>query len=244
MLLQTFTSFFTNPVKLTIFLASFMLALMVFVKIRKTENIKHKILLTYLHLFLLFFPLVFFAFNLSCDMGLLNGFIYHCGIALTKIAIYGITASIILVMVLGYFVIPGVYKKRSREIRGNAINTTIKKYAKKLKISLPRLYLLNLAKPVAFSTKNMIFLSAGLTSLLTKKELEAVLLHELSHIKNRSSVLKLSRLLLKFSPFSNFITLNKELSNEEIKADATVIRIQGTKKYLNSAKLKVSKYCS
>ncbi|MEW6062821.1 MAG: M48 family metalloprotease [Nanoarchaeota archaeon] len=242
MLVQSIITFFSEPSKLVTFVISLSLAVVVFAKIRKTKSIKNKILLTYLHLFLLFFPLIFFAFSLSCDMGLLNGFIYHCSIALTKIIIYGAIASMIGVMILGYLIIPKLYQKKAKEIKNNVINETIKKYAKRLKISMPKLYLINLAKPLAFSTKNMVFLSAGLTNLLTKKELEAVLLHELSHIKNSSSMLKLSKFLIRFSPFSNFTVFNEELNKEEVIADSIAIKLQGTQKYLNSAKIKINKY--
>ena len=79
--------------------------------------------------------------------------------------------------------------------------------------------------------------------LYSKKELEAVLLHEIGHIKHHSGWLKLSTYLQRLaSPFSVFVDLNSALSRSEQEADSFAIKIQGTSRYLNRAKQRVNEF--
>jgi Zn-dependent protease with chaperone function len=86
-----------------------------------------------------------------------------------------------------------------------------------------------------------IVLSSGLIKDLSKKELEAVILHELYHQK-RSHVLlfllaETSRSLLFFVPVIGTLVNNIKLKSE-IRADDYAAEFQGTKKYLRMALVK------
>ena len=86
-----------------------------------------------------------------------------------------------------------------------------------------------------------IFVSKKLLSILNRKELEAVLLHELAHISSKSSVFKVSAFLMNFSPLSIFNSFGGDLTLEEKKADEFVIKMQKTNRHLLSAKRKMEK---
>lgn len=134
---------------------------------------------------------------------------------------------------------------KSSEIKNNSLNNLLKKWTKHFRISQPTIYLLNESTPMAYSITNIkpaVFLSVGLLEILNKKELEAVLLHELYHIKNKSSIWKFSLNQIKmFSPLSSFSSIRKSIDNEEREADLFAMKIQGTNRFLSSAKNKINK---
>ena len=73
--------------------------------------------------------------------------------------------------------------------------------------------------------------------------MQAVLLHELYHIKNKSSIWKFSLNQIKrFSPLSYFSSIRKSINNEERDADLFAIKVQGTKRFLQSAKKKINQF--
>ncbi|ANF22181.1 M48 family metallopeptidase [Thermococcus piezophilus] len=82
----------------------------------------------------------------------------------------------------------------THEIRGNYITLErseipwlydgIAKMAKKAKLSMPRVYILDDYIPNAYSFKDTIVLSLGLFEVLDQDEILAVAAHELGHIKN------------------------------------------------------------
>ena len=100
--------------------------------------------------------------------------------------------------------------------------------------------------PMAYSITNIkpsIFLSVGLCELLNKKEREAVLLHELYHIKNNSSFWKFSMSNMKmFSRLSSLSSIKTSLEREEKDADLFAINVSGTDRFLNSAKQKINNF--
>ena len=65
----------------------------------------------------------------------------------------------------------------------------IAELAKKAKITMPKVYLLDDYIPNAYSFGNTIVLSLGLFEVLDKDEIMAVAAHELGHIKNRDTKL-------------------------------------------------------
>ncbi len=69
----------------------------------------------------------------------------------------------------------------------------VKNISSKLKISTPKIFTFKSAEPRAFSVdgfRKAVFLSDNLVSKLSKKDLSAVLLHELYHLKRRSGAWK------------------------------------------------------
>ncbi len=110
------------------------------------------------------------------------------------------------------------------------------------------MFYINSARPYAYSLKTIkgaIFISVGLFEILSKKEIQAVILHELYHIKQRSSFYKFSTNFLKtFSITPSFLNLNKSLQQEEKSADRFAIKTQKTSKHIKQAKKKISLFYS
>jgi len=140
------------------------------------------------------------------------------------------------VFIGGVVIIPRIYKKSARELS----LPLFKKLCKQTGINAT-LFLIDKAKPVAFTIGTKVFMSVGLSELLSKKELEAVLLHELHHVCARSSWSKFSAIFVRaFSPIAWFSPYSIE--HEEQAADAFAVEIQQTDKYVNSAKIKVDSF--
>jgi len=85
-------------------------------------------------------------------------------------------------------------------------------------------------------------MSVGLLDVLNKKEVEAIILHELAHIKNRSSILKVSNLIFKFSPLSIIAKFNGDTNSEEKRTDEFAIKMQKTRRYIDSSKRKLDRF--
>jgi len=234
--------FFLEPWKLSIFLGSFLIAFFFIKKIKNSKEINKKLKYIYLHIFFLISPIVFFIFFNGCES------IYaKCNKPAVVLGILVISAitSLILVLLTAPFLILKYYRKKSFNANNNLLNI-VKKYSETLSIKQLRLFILDSAKPKAFSFSyffNAVFLSVGLIELLNYNELKAVILHELSHIKQRSPLLKFSSLLLKISsPLAGFSSLISELDKHEDEADKLAISIQNTNKHMLSAKRKIRNY--
>ncbi len=235
--------FFFDPVKLVIFIASILTAVYFLNIVRKTKEINKKLKFIYAHIFFLVSPVVFFIFFNGCES------IYaRCnkpGVILGIIAISAIT-SLLFVLVIAPFFILKYYKNKSISIQNKRIINLVDTYSKKLEIKEPRVFILDSAKPRAFSFTyffNAIFLSVGLIEILKFNELKAVILHELSHIKQRSPLLKFSSLVLRMlSPLAGFSSLKKDIDFHETEADKFVVKAQNTKKHLLNAKNKIRNY--
>lgn len=183
--------------------------------------------LVYAHLVFLLAPLLAFAIKLSCTMSFVQGLLSLCTMAVAQFFAYLIPIAATTTIILSLWIIPLLYKRHydAVEIKSEIVG------------SKSRIYLLDTAKPIAFSTRKNIFVSVGMHELLSSKELEAVLLHELGHIKNNSSAAKLSWLLSRFT-IARF-SFQKKLEENESKADDYAIKMQGSERFLNSAKRKV-----
>ena len=167
-------------------------------------------------------------------MGFVNNLSSLCTKLLAKFVIYFLPALIVLSFFVGYFFIPKMYKK-------NAQKHESKQFAQLCRLVKTRaeLFVIDKAIPTAFSLGKSVFVSVGMHELLSRKELEAVLLHELAHIKANSAWHKFSSSIVHvFSPIAWFSGSNC-VEHEELMADAFVIKMQGTKKFLTSAKKKI-----
>lgn len=231
-------------IKIVLSIGSILLSSLLFVlsqKINRTVTIKFALI--YSHIITLIFPLVLLTTHSAC-----GAFCFSCYNNPINLIGIALPTTLILSTITGFIVIPLLFtfKNKEIEIKSNWMNSFLKLYSKKLKIKIPKLYATNTAKPKAFSLKGYktaVFLSIGLLEILNKKEIEAVLIHELAHIKNATSNLKVITNIFKiFSPFSMLYSFNEDLNKEEKRADSLVIKYQKTSKHLINAKRKLNKY--
>ncbi|MBI4162444.1 MAG: zinc metalloprotease HtpX [Candidatus Aenigmarchaeota archaeon] len=121
---------------------------------------------------------------------LLVGYIF-AGIA-------GATIALVLALLLNFvsywysdsFVLK-LYKAKKYE--NKKIQAIIEKIAKKAEIPVPPLYIVDMKVPNAFATgrspkHSAVAVTKGLMDTLTDEEIEGVLAHEMSHIKNRDTL--------------------------------------------------------
>lgn len=238
------SGFLLDSGRFPIMLISISLAVVMFVLLRKMNfSTKSKVLLVYGHLTFLFFPVVLYSTHIGCGV-----LCMPCHNNIFHLISYAIPTTLVASTLAGFIAIPVLYSFSSKRImiKSKWINNFIKRHSKRMNIKKPRLYSMDDAKPFAFSFKSFIsaiFVSVGLMEILNKEEIKAVLLHELSHIKQKSSILKLSGQILRFfSPLSLLAGFHNDSSIEEKKADDFVVEIQGTRKYLLSAKEKLNEY--
>jgi len=238
--------FFQSPIKTGIVIISIALSLLFFflLIIKKDLKLNKKIAYTYSHLFFLIFPFIFYFFFRGCET-----YFSYCN-KLKPILIMIVLTTIfafIMSLLIAPFLFMRRYLRKSYSSDDRFISNSINKYSEKLNIKKPTIYLFDSGKPIAFSfyskLKSKIFISIGLLELLKKKEIEAVLLHELVHIKNKSSLFKFSAYFFRFlSPLAMFVSMNKDLNKEERRVNKEVIRMQKKDKYINSAKRKISAF--
>ena len=242
-LLEVVGSFFSSPLNVSLSLISIILALLVFLKLRdESLSQKRRVGLVYLHLAFLFTPLALMALSISCSAASIA-----CAVTLTQLLLYAIPIIIIGTVIAGFLFLPRVYE-RSAIAAAKQTQDFVDREAKRLKLSrTPRVYSVDSGKPFAYSLsffKPRIFMSVGMQEVLSKKELEAVLLHELAHVKNASTWFKFSSSILKaFSPFAAMRNFGFSVAAEEKKADEYAIGRKKTARHLNSAKRKVSLDC-
>ncbi len=243
MILGCFAGFVIDADKLLLMASSFSLALiMLFILHKFKLSTKAKVGLIYGHLIFLFFPFAVLTTNVACSVGCMP-----CASNLGNLVALALPTTLIFSTIASFFVIPGFYMffNRRAEIRNIKILRFVKEYSKG---NTPKVYLIDNANPVAFSFRSfkpIIFISAGLIELLNKKEIEAVLLHELSHLKRKASILTMSTSLLRFfSPLSfPLLTRFHHDSNlEEMRADRFATRMQKTDRHIISAKRKIDEF--
>ena len=234
------STFLSDPITVSLSVFFFVASFLCIQKVNsKGVSLFQKSLFGYIHFLTLLFPLHYFFFSLTCA---LEG---NCTFSSTLS--YSLIASVTIATILAFFLIPYllVHLQKPTQIGKSTLSSFLKKVSKKEHIKMPSLFLLHISKPTAFSFSffsSSIFFSVGLSDILSAKELQSVLLHELWHVKERSSFLKSAVFLLRFSPFSKFSTLKNELSKEEKNADIFAAKIQKNRKYLLLAKKKINQY--
>ncbi|MEK6982113.1 MAG: M48 family metalloprotease [Candidatus Micrarchaeota archaeon] len=199
-------------------------------KIAKANGIRSKIKWSYPLVFSFLFLISYFAFSMTCHAS-----VPFCT---SHAAFYSIPLSIIGSVLFGYVLLPKAYLFLSKTF-----------ISKKLSLELPSyvpVYIANSGKPFAYSYKGFgkwIVISQAMIDILTKKELQAVLLHEYGHLLNNSSIYKGTSWAYSKVPIIQAFFNPRVLENEEEnRADLFSIKTQGTKRYLNAAKRKVKDY--
>jgi Zn-dependent protease with chaperone function len=236
--------FVIDPGTFSLILISLSLAVISLYVLKKHSfSIKSRTLLIYGHLTFLFFPFILYGTHVGCGV-----LCMPCYENVLHLVSYVLPTTLIASTLAGFVALPTLYTVSSKKmmIKNKPISDFVKKNSKKINIKIPRIYAIDNVKPMAFSFRSYIsaiFLSVGLMEILNKKETEAVLLHELAHIKQKSSILKLSDHILRFfSPLSLLSGFHHDSSKDEKEADDFVIRVQGTDKYLFAAKGKINEY--
>lgn len=224
-------------------IASLIISLLLFLQLNsRSFSKKQRIFLVYLHLAFLFAPLVFLALSISCQASSIA-----CAVTITQFVLYSIPVVLILTVIAGFILLPRYYTQSGLKAH-EQLQEFVNKEAKQLKLEkTPSVYSIDSGKPSAFTLgffNPRIFVSVGMQEVLSKKELESVLLHELAHVKNASTWFKFSSSVLRvFSPFTALRGFGFSVDAEEKSADAYARSRQKTSKYLNSAKRKASFDC-
>jgi len=230
MIWESTVSFVTDPAKMLIVVVSVLLSITALLAWKKYN----KPSLLYAHLFFVLSPIFYFALSVNCSLKLVQGLLSWCTALFAKFVLYLLPPLMALSFIAGYIVLPHLYKRIGKPLSLKAF----KELCKLTGINAD-LFLIDRAEPVAFTLGRRVFVSVGMFELLSGKELEAVLLHELHHVKARSSWGKFSSNFVRlFSPVAWFSAGSVE--KEECLADAFAVRVQRTSSYLKSAKRKVS----
>jgi len=92
-----------------------------------------------------------------------------------------------------------------------------------------------------FFSRSTILISPSTLEIFSKSELEAAIVHELSHLKHDAVAIRLTRWLSLLSLFScNAFALLLDMESREMRADNTAIKIVGDSQTLAKALVKVS----
>lgn len=229
-----FVDLATNPLKISVAAAGWSTSVAVLLWARRTANPNRKLRLLGLHLALVFFPLVFAALTWECGM-----FMAEC---LPMLSIPLLPLAFGLLFTAGYMALPRAYRwvHRHHCVDDPGLARFVQENAVRLNIRTPNLYYLDTARPTAHTftgSHPSVFVSVGLLELLDRKEIEAVLLHELSHIRNHSSLRAFVARLLPWT--APALAFGDETDPEEERADRVAGEMQGTVRYIESAKSKV-----
>lgn len=218
--------------KVALLIISLSLAVVSLLVAYKSVDSRRKLILLRMNMFFLFAPLIFIALTWECGMSLLS-----C--EPMKILV-SLPVTILVAYLAGNILLPLLYTKtlNVKSLNHAFINKLTKTLGTKL-----QLYSIDKQEPVAFARslhKPSIYISIGLIDLITRKELEAVLLHEAYHIKVRSPELKFSSIFSKFvSPLSWLYNVE---TDDELEADEFAISVQGTRRYIKSARKKIKSF--
>ncbi len=244
MIVGCFAGFVIDADKLFLIASSVSLAVITLLALKKFNlSTKAKVGLIYGHLIFAFFPFVILTTDAACGIACMP-----CANSLARLVALAFPTTLLFSTAAAFFVIPGFYMffSRKSETENTHIIRFVRSHSRKLRAKMPKIYIIDNAKPVAFSFRSfkpMMFLSAGLVDLLNKKELEAVILHELGHLKRKASVLTMSFSLFRvFSPFSLLARFHHDSDEEELYADKLAVRLQKTGRHLKSAKIKIDEF--
>ncbi len=231
-------AFLQNQLNLSLTLISFLLALLILLILRDPSlNFRKRSMLIFVHLSLISFPLVLLADSLTCLSAGLD-----CPVTLARFGLVLFPISIIISILLGTLLLPNFFMFGT--LKNRKLTEYVRAEARRLGIRFDSVRVFDDQKPVAYSVGGIfpaIFVSVGMLDVLSRKEMEAVLLHELNHLALNAPTLKtFSSILKSFSPFARAIPVSF-VSPAEESADGYAIRRQRTNTYLERAKRKVEK---
>src|SRR3989344_1816726 len=233
--------FMADPVKVGVALLSVFLSFSAYLLLANVKQGRARSLLVYSHLFFLVLPLSLLLLTMACQLPYFN-----CD----GTRIYGaaIPLSMAGTILFGLISLPWMYGRSLGARRAGAeVQCTVDALAANSGMKSPSAYVFDYASPKAFTFSGIrgsrIFLSAGMLELFTKKELEAVLLHELSHIRSGGALFKLSSSLSRiFSPIALLMPSVGAFEDEGQRADEFAVERQGTARHLKAAKRKADEF--
>lgn len=197
----------------------------------KGQSMRSRLTWSYPLAFSLLFLLTFFAFSMMCHESV--------PICSEHALMYSIPAAILGSLLFGYILMPNIYLAWNRAAPSDL--------GRLLPGPVP-VYIADKGEPFAFShggISRWIVVSQGMIDILSRKELEAVLLHEYGHLSGNSSFYRISGYLYSKVPLLHAFFDGRALEDEEErKADAFAASRMGTSRYVNSAKRKLEHYFS
>jgi heat shock protein HtpX len=171
------------------------------------------------------------------------GWILITGVSFTIAAIQGITSYCFSDIIIGK-----LHRTKSLELsQSDPLVFLLTNLSRKAEVSIPDIKLIESSKPQIFSTgrraRSCIYVSVGLLETLTDEEIEAVLAHEIAHISNGDSIIKVFASSVKLATAFNLLGFLIEPSisrNLEFLADENGAWLSGKPRALISALLKLS----
>jgi len=194
----------------------------------------------YAHLTVLFLPLLVFAVSLNCTLPFATSLLSLCTLVLTQVIILLIPTAALTAIIFGYALMP-VWIRWHYSAKPISLSTLVKPANRAKSRDGIKGFILDTGAPLAFAARNAVFISVGMIELLTPKETEAVVLHEIGHIKRGSSWAKFSIAVGRYlSPLVRYWA--PSLIDEEAAADEYSAQIQGTWKHITTARRKVEEF--
>ena len=134
----------------------------------------------------------------------------------------------------------------AEQCNNQAIRSLIHAVSDELGIKPPRIFIAQgIPNAFVFGYPITLVLSKSLLSLLTKKELEMTIRHELSHIKNKDIIIKpalqMLRIFLFFNPFVH-IAVHRMIQEREVMADVVSFSNKKDKITFMEALIKIEEY--
>ncbi|MBI4146216.1 M48 family metalloprotease [Candidatus Woesearchaeota archaeon] len=189
--------------------------------------------LLFAHLVFVLSPLFYIALSVNCSMKFVEGLLAWCTFVFAKAILYVLPFALSFALIGGVFILPRAYRFVGKPLDSALFNKLLRKTG-----IVAELFLINKGVPQAFTLGKRVFVSVGMFDVLSQKELEAVLLHELHHVKSGASWNKFSHGIVRaFSPIAWFSS--SSVAREEMAADSFAARVQKTWKFVRCARNKV-----
>jgi|GEM_PF-3086024 len=236
--LNAATRFFQDGTNVTLITASLVAAAALLVLSRNLGvSAKIRSGLMHAHLAFLLFPLVFFATTLNCQQAGL------CEVGITQTLLYVIPLTLALGLVFGLLVVPFLHRLRAMPEAGKW-QQYVNEQAKDMGLRrTPDVFVIDSGRPEAYSTGGLrpaIFITVGIAEALSHRQMQAVLLHELAHVREGSYALKPITQLLQAVYPDPIVAPRAMTEEEERKADAYAASVQKTDIHLLRAKRKLT----
>lgn len=232
------TRFFQDGTNVTLIAASLLAALTLLLFSRNLAlSTKVRSNLMHAHLAFLLFPLIFFATTLSCQQAGL------CEVGITQTLLYVIPLSLVAALAFGLLVVPLLHRSKSRPEQGRWQRFVDRQSQAVGLRRTPDVRIVDSGRLEAYSTGGVmpaIFLTIGMLEAMTERQMQAILLHELAHVREGSYALKpITRLLQAVYP-EPIVAPAAMTEEEERKADSYAASVQKTDVHLQRAKRKLT----